>query len=97
MEKIGEKLLERKLREAVKKRGGKALKFVSPGNNGVPDRLVLFPSGKMCFVEVKSTGIKPTPIQKLVHKEFRDLGYHVWVIDSTEGLALFLKYYAEQE
>lgn len=94
---MGEKILERRLREEVKKMGGKAMKFVSPGNNGVPDRVVLFPNGKCCFVEVKSTGKKPTPIQSVVHKEFRALGFHVWVIDTKEGLDLFLKYYAEQE
>ena len=95
MEKVSEKLLERKLREEVKKAGGKAMKFVSPGNNGVPDRIVLWPGGRFCFVELKSTGGKPTPIQKVVHEELRALGAHVWVIDSREGLDVFLKYYAE--
>ena len=35
--------LEKKLRDKVKKLGGKAYKFVSPGNAGVPDRLVFLP------------------------------------------------------
>ena len=40
-----EKYIERKLRDMVKEKGGMALKFVSPGTDGVPDRLVLLPGG----------------------------------------------------
>lgn len=40
-----EKEIEEKFREAVKRAGGKAYKFVSPGNDGVPDRLVVMPGG----------------------------------------------------
>ena len=45
-----ESTVERHLREEAKKRKGMALKFVSPGMNGVPDRIVLMPDGKMAFV-----------------------------------------------
>ena len=54
-----EKQIEQALVKAVRKRGGIALKFVSPGMAGVPDRLVLFPGGRMAFVEVKAPGKKP--------------------------------------
>lgn len=61
-----EKDLERKLVKAVRDSGGLALKFVSPGMAGVPDRLLLFPEGRVAFVEVKAPGEKPRPLQ--VHR-----------------------------
>ena len=54
-----EKTIEQKFRAAVKAAGGLAVKFASPGFDGVPDRLALLPDGKMAFVEVKAPGEKP--------------------------------------
>lgn len=51
-----ESVVEKKFAAEVKKRGGLAVKFVSPGFNGVPDRLVLFPGGRLAFVELKAPG-----------------------------------------
>ena len=45
-----EKEIENDLINKAKKRGGIALKFTSPGYDGVPDRLVLLPNSKMGFV-----------------------------------------------
>ena len=87
---MNEKLIERKLREAVKNRGGLALKFVSPGFTGVPDRIILMPSGKICFAEIKTTGEKPSPRQKIVIEKLKDLGFIAEVIDSQEALTEFL-------
>lgn len=56
---MNEKLLERKLREEVKKLGGIALKFTSPFYTGMPDRIILMPGAKTRFVELKSPGKKP--------------------------------------
>lgn len=53
---MNEKHIERKLVEAVKKSGGLAPKFVSPGWDGVPNRIVLLPCGRMAFVELKAPG-----------------------------------------
>ena len=55
---MNEKLLEKKLREEVKKLGGLALKFTSSTYTGMPDRIVLMPKGKVYFVELKTTGQK---------------------------------------
>lgn len=41
-----ESTIESRLRKEAKIRGGMAVKFVSPGLSGVPDRLVLMPEGK---------------------------------------------------
>lgn len=74
----------------VRECGGECLKFVSPGNAGVPDRIVLLPNGKMQFVELKAPGEKPRPLQVAVHEEFRRLGFEVLVIDSMEGVDDFI-------
>ena len=48
--------IEAKLVKAVKDVGGVCWKFTSPGTAGVPDRIVLMPSGRIGFVEVKAPG-----------------------------------------
>jgi len=76
-----EKTLEQKFRAAVKAIGGLALKFTSPGFDGVPDRIVLLPGGKMAFVEVKAPGEKTRPLQLARHRLLRRLGFKVYVLD----------------
>ncbi len=78
-----EKALEHKLVTEIKRVGGLALKFISPGFDGVPDRLILFPDGKMAFVEVKAPGKKPRALQKARHRQLRQLGFSVYVLDNT--------------
>ena len=79
-----EKQIEQYLVKRVKEMGGKAYKFVSPGNAGVPDRLVCLPGGRIVFVELKAPGKKPTPLQLVKHRELQNLGFKVLVIDSKE-------------
>jgi len=79
-----EKAIEKKYRESVKKRGGLALKFVSPGFTGVPDRIALFPGGQIEFVELKAPGKKPTLRQMAVHDQLRKLGFSVRVVDNLQ-------------
>lgn len=76
-----EKAIEQKLTLMVKRQGGICLKFVSPGFDGVPDRIVLLPGGCMAFVEVKAPGEKPRPLQTLRHKLLRRLGFKVYILD----------------
>ena len=83
-EEVREKEIEKKLREAVKKRGGIAPKWVSPGMSGVPDRLILLPKGKIAFVETKAPGEKPRQLQVSRHRLLRRLGFKVFVIDRKE-------------
>ena len=82
-----EKAIERKLIQAVRQCGGLALKFVSPGFNGVPDRLLLFMGGKVAFVEVKAPGEKPRPLQVHRMEQLRRMGFPVYVIDGVEQIA----------
>ena len=86
-----EKIIETYLREQVKAVGGKAYKWVSPGNDGVPDRIVIFPGGKVVFVELKAPGKEPGPLQLMQHKRLRDMGADVRVIDSKAGVEWFVK------
>lgn len=81
-----EKIVEQKLVQAVKARGGICPKFVSPGYDGMPDRLVLMPDGRFAFVELKAPGKKPRPLQTARHRMLERLGYRVFVIDSTEQI-----------
>ena len=81
-----EKTIEHKLTIATKNMGGIALKFVSPGFDGMPDRIVLLPSGHMGFVEVKATGCKPRPLQVARHGLLQRLGYKVYVIDDEQQI-----------
>lgn len=81
-----EKQIENKLTRSVKKAGGIALKFVSPGFAGMPDRLVLLPDGVCAFVELKAPGKHTRPLQTARHKMLKRLGFKVYVIDSPEQI-----------
>jgi hypothetical protein len=76
-----EKTIEQKLVQAVKAMDGIAPKFTSPGFDGMPDRLVLLPKGRIAFVEVKRHGEKPRPLQEARHGMLRRLGFKVYVLD----------------
>ena len=84
--KESEKLTEAKLVKFVKEHGGKAIKLLSDYDNGLPDRLLLFPEGIAVFVETKSEGEKPRKLQLIRHKELRALGFTVLVIDKAEQI-----------
>lgn len=81
-----EKAIEQKLVKAVKQMGGICPKFVSPGFDGMLDRLVLLPFGKIAFVEVKAQNKKPRPLQKARHRLLQKLGFKVYVLDDTEQI-----------
>ena len=81
-----EKDIEQKFRVAVKAAGGVAVKFTSPGFDGVPDRLALLPDGKMAFVEVKAPGKKPRTLQLSRHRLLRRLGFKVYVLDDESQI-----------
>ncbi|MBO0569965.1 VRR-NUC domain-containing protein [Clostridium botulinum] len=86
-----ESSIEKRLKKEIEKLGGKALKFVSPGVSGVPDRIVLLPQGRIVFVELKAQGKNPRPIQKYRIKELRALGFRVEIIQGIEGINNFIK------
>ena len=81
-----EKHIEQKLTLMVKKRGGICPKWVSPGFDGVPDRIVLLPVGRIAFVEVKAPSKKPRPLQIARHKLLTRLGFKVYILDAEEQI-----------
>ena len=81
-----EKTIESKLVKAVKNMGGLAPKFVSPGFDGVPDRIVLLPHGKIAFVELKTEGEKLRPLQVRRKRQLESLGFSVYCVDGAEQI-----------
>lgn len=81
-----EKYIENKLVTAVKKMGGICPKFVSPGFDGVPDRLVLLSHGKFAFVELKAKGKKLRPLQVKRKRQLEQLGFLVYCIDDVSQI-----------
>ena len=81
-----EKQIEAKLTQASKMLGGIAPKFVSPGYDGMPDRIVLLPGGRMAFVEIKAPGKVPRPLQTARHELLRRLGFKVYVLDDVRQI-----------
>ena len=88
-----EKATERYLCSEVKRMGGRAYKFVSPGCAGVPDRLVILPGCRISFVETKSQGKRSTALQKKIQQELRVLGCRVYSdIDTKEKVREVLRH-----
>ena len=86
-----EKIIERKLVQAVKANKGMYIKLLSDQLSGLPDRLCLFPNQKIVFVELKTTSQKPKRIQCFIHKKLKKLGFRVEIIDSTEQITKFIE------
>ena len=83
---MSEKTTEQKLVKAVKAKGGLAPKFVSPGFDGVPDRIVLLPHGRIAFIELKAKGRKMRPLQVRRKRQLESLGFSVYCIDSPDQI-----------
>ena len=83
---MNEKMIEQKLVKAVKGSGGICPKWVSPGYDGMPDRIILLPGGKIAFAELKAPGKRSEPLQKARHEMLTGLGFKVYVIDSAEQI-----------
>ena len=86
-----EKQIEHSLVMVVKADGGMCPKLVSPGTDGMPDRMILLPKGHIGFVEVKAPGKKPRPLQERRHKQLRELGFKVFILDGREQIPEILK------
>ena len=88
--KMLEKEVEKFLVREVKKIGGVSFKFISPGNAGVPDRIVILPTGKVVFVELKTDKGKLTKLQEVQIKKISDLGADARVLRGVEGVKEFI-------
>ena len=81
-----EKEIEKSLVKRVKGLGGVCLKLTSPSMDGLPDRMVFLPGGNFAFVELKSKGKKPRPLQMKRIDDFRKLGFKCFVIDGKNQI-----------
>lgn len=88
LESAVEKYLCKKVKEELH---GRAFKFVSPGFNGVPDRIVLVPMGRIYFVETKAPGKNLRKLQKYVRDLIQGLGFVVLRIDTKEKVNVFIR------
>ncbi|MDB2033476.1 VRR-NUC domain-containing protein [[Clostridium] symbiosum] len=92
-----EKDIEKILVGEVKKLGGRAYKWVSPGNDGVPDRIVVFPNRPPIFVELKSETGRLSALQQVQIKRLRELGQAVFVVKGIDGLSQFFQLTGHEE
>ena len=79
---------------------GRAYKWVSPSDAGVPDRLVVLPMprcpscGSACrvgAVELKAPGQVLRPLQQRQHETLQALGMHVGWADTPGGARAWLQ------
>lgn len=85
-----EKDIEKNLRDMVKSRGGKCLKWVCPGWSGVPDRIILLPRGRIIFVETKRPkGGVYSAMQDKWRDWLLELGFDYYRIKDKAQLAAF--------
>ena len=82
-----EKAIERKMVAEFERRGAMAWKFTSPGRQGVPDRIVLLPGGRVVFVETKTQIGRLSAAQRITIKRMRDLGHDVRVVYGADQAA----------
>ena len=80
---IREREIESYLVKKVTESGGICWKLISPGNAGVPDRLVII-RGEVIFVELKAPGEQPRRLQEITIQKLKDQKQEVWVIDSKD-------------
>jgi len=67
------------------------LKWVSPGNDGVPDRILIMPSGRICFVEVKTETGRMTGLQWFWQKKLRGFGCSAVTVYGMTGAKEFIE------
>jgi hypothetical protein len=94
---LKEKDIEKILVDETRKLGGRAFKWVSPGNDGVPDRIVIFPGKPPVFVELKTDIGKLSAVQAVQIKRLKDLGQSVEVVKGIDGLSQFFQDYGYED
>lgn len=93
-----EKSVEQKLRKEVEKRGGKAFKLECPGTDGMPDRLIVLPGGRIYFIETKRPkGGRLEKLQRYQISRLQKLGCDARKIKSYEEVEQFIKNVTEEK
>ena len=91
-----ETVIEKYLTREVERRGGRCLKWVSPGHNGVPDRLVFLPGPWFALAETKAPGNPLEPLQQWWATSLGALGFRAAKIDSHADVDALMREYDEQ-
>lgn len=86
-----ESTIEARLVKLVHDRGGRAYKWVCPGNAGVPDRIVITSTGRVIFVELKTEVGRLSPVQVMQHERLRALGADVRTLYGLEQVRAFVE------
>lgn len=92
--------VERFLKKEIEILGGRAEKFSSPSNRGVPDLLVSWPAyhrglhshpvPQVEFIEVKTIEGRLTKLQEKDHERRRSMGFEVTVVYGMEQARNYL-------
>lgn len=90
-----EKSIEKKMKLFAERNQGELLKLFVPGENGIPDRLLLMPGGRVAFIELKKQGEKPKKLQQYFHKQLRRKGFDVHVVDNVHTAEKVVDLYVE--
>lgn len=90
-----ERDIEKWLRRQIENMGGRAFKFTSPGNDGVPDRIAVLPGGRIYFIELKADGGRLSPLQVWQQNQLSELGCNVRTIRGMDEARSFLEEVAE--
>lgn len=86
-----EKRVEKYVSEEVRKMDGLSLKFVSPGNDGVPDRILVFPDGRTVFVELKTDVGRLSQVQEFQIGRLLDRNQQVCIVYGMDGAKEFIR------
>ena len=86
-----EREVKKMLVDGIRKLGGRAFKWVSPGNDGVPDRIVVLPGYPAVFVELKTITGRLTSLQRIQIDRLRAMGQDVRVLRGEREVKLFLE------
>ena len=79
-----ENSVEKAFIKACKRHGIRQHKWTTPNAPDAPDRIV-FLYATTVFVELKRPGEEPTVTQVMEHNDLRELGFSVYVVDTTRG------------
>lgn len=96
MSDLRERDVEKMLVQGVKKLSGIAYKWVSPGNSGVPDRIVILPGGRVIFVELKTKHGRLSEVQKAQIKRLTERGCEVHTLYGIEDVLTYLEVWANE-
>lgn len=86
-----ERDVESRLRKQIEDMGGLFWKFISPGNNGVPDRIAVFPDGRIVFVELKTARGVVSKTQSYQISRLVTMHQQVCIVRGVTGMRAFLR------